>query len=122
MLMVDTDSVVVERLLLTGELGCPSCGGVLRPWGHARWRVCRREQDTVRHRPRRASGGQAVLGVGVRVVDGVDIRPVRLRPRVGATYSTSRWVVTDTKACAVSTVRTWARCAVVVAYPTCWRT
>lgn len=55
MLMVDTDSVVVERLLLAGELGCPSCGGVLRPWGHARWRVSRREQAAVRHRPRRAS-------------------------------------------------------------------
>src|SRR5665647_1358354 len=33
MLMVDTDSVVVEARLLTGELGCPSCGGVLRPRG-----------------------------------------------------------------------------------------
>jgi len=55
MLMVGTDSVVVERALLTGELCCPSCGGVLRPWGHARWRVSRREQATVRHRPRRAS-------------------------------------------------------------------
>lgn len=55
MLMVDTDSVVVEARLLTGELACPSCGGVLRPWGHARWRVSRRETGTVRHRPRRAS-------------------------------------------------------------------
>ncbi len=55
MLMVDTDSVVVERLLLTGELACPSCGGVLRPWGHARWRVSRLERSSVRHRPRRAS-------------------------------------------------------------------
>jgi hypothetical protein len=55
MLMVGTDSVVVERLLLSGELACPPCGGVLRPWGHARWRVSRREQGTVRHRPRRAS-------------------------------------------------------------------
>lgn len=55
MLMVDTDAVVVERLLLTGELTCPSCGGVLRPWGYARWRVSRRESDRVRHRPRRAS-------------------------------------------------------------------
>lgn len=55
MLMVDTDSVVVERLLLTGELACPSCAGVLRPWGHARWRSTRREAGTVRHRPRRAS-------------------------------------------------------------------
>jgi transposase-like protein len=55
MLMVGTDSVVVERLLLTGQLTCPSCGGVLRPWGHARWRSSRREQGAVRHRPRRAS-------------------------------------------------------------------
>ena len=55
MLMVDTDAVVVERRLLTGGLACPSCGGVLRPWGHARWRSSRRESDCVRHRPRRAS-------------------------------------------------------------------
>jgi transposase-like protein len=55
MLMVDTDAVVVEARLLTGDLGCPSCGGVLRPWGHARWRFSRREEGTVRHRPRRAS-------------------------------------------------------------------
>src|SRR5450756_1751757 len=55
MLMVDTDSVAVEARLLTGELACPSCGGVLRPWGHARWRSTRREAGTVRHRPRRAS-------------------------------------------------------------------
>lgn len=55
MLMVDTDAVVVERLLLAGELTCPPCGGVLAPWGHARWRSSRREQGAVRHRPRRAS-------------------------------------------------------------------
>ena len=53
MLMVDTDAV--ERLLLAGGLACPRCGGVLRPWGHARWRSSRREQGAVRHRPRRAS-------------------------------------------------------------------
>jgi len=55
MLMVDTDACVVERLLLTGQLACPRCGGVLRPWGHARWRVSRRQAGSVRHRPRRAS-------------------------------------------------------------------
>ena len=38
MLMVDTDPVEVERLLLAGELACPCCEGVLGPWGHARWR------------------------------------------------------------------------------------
>lgn len=55
MLMVDTDSVVVERSLLAGQLTCPRCGGALRPWGHARWRVSRQETGSVRHRPRRAS-------------------------------------------------------------------
>jgi len=55
MLMVDTDAVVVEARLLVGELGCPSCGGALWPWGHARWRSSRRREGTVRHRPRRAS-------------------------------------------------------------------
>jgi hypothetical protein len=55
MLMVGSDPVEVEGLLLGGELLCPSCEGVLRPWGHARWRSSRRERDSVRHRPRRAS-------------------------------------------------------------------
>jgi hypothetical protein len=32
MVMVVTDAVVVEARLLTGDLGCPSCWGVLRPW------------------------------------------------------------------------------------------
>ena len=55
LLMVDTDPVEVERLLLAGELACPRCGGVLRPWGHARWRSSRCERGGVRHRPRRAN-------------------------------------------------------------------
>jgi hypothetical protein len=55
MLMVDTDAVVVERLLLAGELTCPACVGVLAPWGHARWRSSRLEVGAVRHQPRRAS-------------------------------------------------------------------
>jgi len=55
MFMVDNDAVVVEARLLMGGLACPSCAGVLRPWGHARWRSSRREEGSVRHRPRRAS-------------------------------------------------------------------
>ncbi len=54
LLMVGTDPVEVERLLLGGDLFCPSCSGVLRPWGHARWRSSRQEHSQVRHRPRRA--------------------------------------------------------------------
>ncbi|MHB1475476.1 MAG: helix-turn-helix domain-containing protein [Dermatophilaceae bacterium] len=46
---------MVERLLLAGELICLPCGGVLAPWGHARWRSSRQECGAVRHRPRRAS-------------------------------------------------------------------
>jgi len=55
MLIVDTDPLKVERLLLDGDLLCRPCGGVLRPWGHGRWRSSRAEHDEVRHRPRRAA-------------------------------------------------------------------
>jgi len=54
MLIVGTDRVEVERLLVSGELSCPSCGGVLGPWGHARSRSTRALDGVVRHRPRRA--------------------------------------------------------------------
>jgi len=55
MLIVGSDPFEVERLLLAGELACPACRGVLRPWGFARWRSSRREEGSVRHRPRRAA-------------------------------------------------------------------
>lgn len=56
MLMVGTDPVEVERMLVSGELSCPACRGVLTPWGNARWRASRGVEGTVRHRPRRARG------------------------------------------------------------------
>jgi len=69
MLMVGTDPVVVEADLVGGLLACPLCGGVLGPWGHARWRVvrCRSGVEDRRH-PRRAMCGccgktQVLLGV-----------------------------------------------------------
>jgi hypothetical protein len=34
-LIVDSDEAVVEQELLSGQLACPDCGGVLRPWAHA---------------------------------------------------------------------------------------
>lgn len=65
MLMVGTDRVEVERLLLSGELFCPACPGVLAPWGYARSRSSRGPAGTVRHQPRRARctscGGTHVL-------------------------------------------------------------
>jgi len=54
MLIVGSDRVEVERLLVCGELSCPSCGGVLGPWGHARSRSSRGLDGVVWHRPRRA--------------------------------------------------------------------
>lgn len=52
-LMVGTDPDVVEAELVGRRLACPVCGGVLRPWGHARWRVVRHGEVEERLRPRR---------------------------------------------------------------------
>ena len=41
MLIVGAELVRVEAELLGGGLSCPSCRGVLGPWGHARERVVR---------------------------------------------------------------------------------
>jgi hypothetical protein len=52
--MVGTDPLEIEQQLIEGLLACPGCGERLRPWGHARWRTSRAEENSVRHRPRRA--------------------------------------------------------------------
>lgn len=54
MLIVGIEPVLVEAELAGGRLGCPSCGGVLGPWGHARERVLRCAVGDRRLRPRRA--------------------------------------------------------------------
>ena len=54
MKIVETDNSEVERALVAGELGCPDCGGRLRPWGSARWRVVRWSGGDERRRPRRS--------------------------------------------------------------------
>ena len=41
MKIVDTNEAAVETALMAGELCCPSCGGTLAPWAHARVRVVR---------------------------------------------------------------------------------
>jgi hypothetical protein len=53
-LIVGTELVLVEGELVGGLLGCPSCRGVLGPWGHARERVLRCRSGTRLLRPRRA--------------------------------------------------------------------
>ena len=52
MLMVCAERARVEAELVGGLLACPSCRGVLGPWGHARERVLRGGEG--RLRPRRA--------------------------------------------------------------------
>ncbi|MGA2014364.1 MAG: DUF6431 domain-containing protein [Solirubrobacteraceae bacterium] len=65
MLIVGTELVLVEAELVGGRLGCPSCPGVLGPWGHARERVLRCRTGNRLLRPRRARcrgcGGTHVL-------------------------------------------------------------
>lgn len=54
-LMVDPDPVVVEQRLRSGELRCPECVGVLRPWSSARWRSIQGFlRGAFRFRPRRS--------------------------------------------------------------------
>ena len=54
MLIVCADEARVEVELVGGFLGCPSCRGVLGPWGHARARVLRCLAGDRVLRPRRA--------------------------------------------------------------------
>ena len=54
MLIVGTELALVEAELVGGLLGCPSCRGVLGPWGHARERVLRCRSGNRLLRPRRA--------------------------------------------------------------------
>jgi hypothetical protein len=54
-LMVFAEEALVEAELVGGGLGCPSCSGVLAPWGFARRRSIRLRGDaTVSLRPRRS--------------------------------------------------------------------
>ncbi|MGH9028582.1 MAG: helix-turn-helix domain-containing protein [Acidimicrobiales bacterium] len=54
MLSVENVPASVETELETGGLACPSCAGVLGPWGHARERPLRRGRAEERVRPRRS--------------------------------------------------------------------
>jgi Domain of unknown function (DUF6431)/Homeodomain-like domain len=54
MLIVCAEEARVEVELVGGLLACPSCGGVLGPWGHGRERVLRCVAGARSLRPRRA--------------------------------------------------------------------
>jgi transposase-like protein len=54
MLIVCAEQARVESELVAGVLSCPSCRGVLGPWGYARSRVLRCSEGDRLLRPRRA--------------------------------------------------------------------
>ena len=54
MLIVCAEQARVETELVGGLLSCPSCRGLLRPWGHARGRALRCAGGDRLLRPRRA--------------------------------------------------------------------
>lgn len=107
--MVGPDPVEVERRLQAGDLVC-GCGGVLRPWGHARERVVR---GVGRLRPRRGRcgscrGTHVLLGVSclVRRADAVEVIGAALVLK--ATGRGHRPIAVGLGR-AVSTVRGWLR-------------
>jgi hypothetical protein len=53
-LIVDSDQAAVEQSLVAGELACPDCRGVLRPWGSARTRAVREHAREMAITPRRS--------------------------------------------------------------------
>ena len=53
-MIVCAEQARVEAELVGGRLGCPSCRGVLGPWGHGRERVLRCRDGDRQIRPRRA--------------------------------------------------------------------
>jgi hypothetical protein len=59
MLIVCVEQARVEAELVGGRLGCPSCRGVLGPWGHGRERVLR------------LLGGGSVVAAAAGAVSGV---------------------------------------------------
>jgi Domain of unknown function (DUF6431)/Helix-turn-helix domain len=68
MLIVCADQARVEAELVAGVLSCPSCRGVLGPWGHARRRVLRCLSGDRWLRPRRARCRECA-GTHVRLAD-----------------------------------------------------
>ncbi len=61
MLIVGTDGPAVETDLIDGRLTCPTCGSVLRPWGHSVNREVRQQVGSERRRFRRSICGACVV-------------------------------------------------------------
>jgi hypothetical protein len=69
MLMVFAGEAMVEAELVGGGLGCPSCSGVLAPWGFARRRSIRLLRDAMMSSRPRRSKCRACSGTHVLLPD-----------------------------------------------------
>ncbi len=118
MLTVNVDACSVESNLVGGRLGCPGCGGRLRPWGHARARVVRHGTGAgralVRHRPRRARcagcGATHVLleiGLAARRADTAAVIAAGIEAKTAG--GVGHRVIAARLGRPVSTVRGWLR-------------
>ena len=111
--MVGTEPDVVERGLRAGRLACPTCRGVLRPWGHARPRVLRFRAELVRLRPRR-SRCRSCAGTHVLLAESMLLRRADAVEVVGAALTEAaagagHRRVAAGLARAAGTVRGWLR-------------
>lgn len=113
MLIVGSDRVEVERLLCSGLLACPSCSGVLAPWGNARWRSSRGQEGTLRHRPRRARcvscGSTHVLLAELWLLRRADAAPVIGAALEASAAGAGHRPIAAALGRPVSTVRGWLR-------------
>jgi hypothetical protein len=113
-LTVGVDAARVEDRLVGGELGCPGCGGSLRPWGWARTRVLRGAGGSVVVRPRRSrcgecGGSHVLLPVFalLRRADAVGVIGAALAARAAGVGARRAAAVVGRP---IETVRGWLRC------------
>jgi hypothetical protein len=112
-LIVENDPAKVEAELAAGVVPCPTCDGVLGPWGFARRRTLRGEAGPVEVRPRRARcracGVTQVLLPDVALVRRADTVAVIGGALMAAAEGMGHRRVAVRVARPVSTVRGWLR-------------
>lgn len=114
MVTVGLDGVRVESALASGELHCPECGGVLRPWGWARQRALRGEHgQRVVFRPRRSRcrmcGLSHVLLPGFALARRADLVEIIGRALTAAAAGAGARRAAELVGRSLETVRSWLR-------------